>query len=320
MILNITSSKKQIYKKNLAREKDWSAHIKRWSRKSSRVLTLLVIPLVFLFAGCSLVKPTIVGEERDSGPEQPVSVAHIPDAVPREEIRTIAGNKTPYRLLGKTYHIMSSPEGYRQHGTASWYGKKFHGRRTSNGELYNMYGMTAAHKTLPIPCYVRVTNTQNNRTVIVRVNDRGPFHGNRIIDLTYTAAKKLGFENTGTAPVLVEYVDPKSHQATIPAPANAGLQANPNEPLAPAPGNPAGYQLPQNTFLQVGAFSRATTAYQVQDKLKGLTHFKVWVLEPKQKSSLFRVQIGPFADNFELMNVRQKLIDANFTTPHVVYR
>ncbi len=143
----------------------------------------------------------------DQGPDVDIDVSNIPNAVPKKEDRTIAGNVSPYTVLGKTYYIQFNAAKYSEIGLASWYGKKFHGERTSNGEIYNMFGMTAAHKTLPIPCYVRVTNLANNKNVILRVNDRGPFHEDRVIDLTYTAAKKLDFHRAGTAKVRVDVIN-----------------------------------------------------------------------------------------------------------------
>ncbi|VUD53138.1 Endolytic peptidoglycan transglycosylase RlpA [Thalassocella blandensis] len=295
------------------------------------VIRLCGLGIFAALSACTTVDTRSVDKPQQDGyPQQPVSVNHIPDAVPREEIRTIAGNKTPYKVLGKTYHVMPKPDGYREAGMASWYGTKFHGRRTSNGELYDMYGMTAAHKTLPIPSYVRVTNTKNNRSVIVRVNDRGPFHGNRIIDLTYTAAKKLGFENIGTAPVTVEYIDPlvfnrtPQNQPTATQVATLKGSGNDNaakETPAPTPVNSAGYKIPENTYLQVGAFSAITSAESLRDKLQSITNINVWVLASEASGrALHKVLIGPFRDNFQLMNVRQQIIDANFTEPHVVYR
>lgn len=143
----------------------------------------------------------------DQGPDVDIDVSNIPNAVPKKEIRTIAGNVSPYTVLGKTYTVQFNAAKYSAVGLASWYGKKFHGERTSNGEIYNMFGMTAAHKTLPIPCYVRVTNLANNKNVVLRVNDRGPFHEERVIDLTYTAAKKLDFHRAGTAKVRVDVIN-----------------------------------------------------------------------------------------------------------------
>jgi rare lipoprotein A len=169
--------------------------------------SLLAISLVACLAltGCAAV-PLIAPEPQD-GPGVPVDTSNIKDPVPKAEPITKAGNKSPYTVFGKTYFVLPSNKDYREQGVASWYGKKFHGRKTSNGEVYDMYAMTAAHKTLPIPTYVRVTHSGNKRSIIVRINDRGPFHGPRIIDLSYVAALKLGFADTGTAEVLVETID-----------------------------------------------------------------------------------------------------------------
>src|SRR5690606_5966440 len=219
--------------------------------------------MIFLLSSCGThtntgSSPVIFDDIKDSGPDRPVSVAHIDEPVPKVEPRTRAGNSSPYKVLGKTYHVMQSPDGYKEKGVASWYGKKFHGRRTANGEVYDMYAMTAAHKTLPIPSYVRVTNVKNRRSVIVRVNDRGPFHGDRIIDLSYTAAKKLGFENSGTANVAVEYIDPLVYQkqysqqnVSQAGGAQSASVGSVQEPPAPTPGRAGGYALPPNTWLQV---------------------------------------------------------------------
>ena len=132
----------------------------------------------------------------------------VPDAVPRVEPRSRYGNPPFYEVFGKRYYVLSSSVGYWERGVASWYGPGFHKERTSTGEPYDMYGMTAAHKTLPLPAYVRVTNLQNGRSIVVRVNDRGPFVGNRIIDLSYTAAAKLDMLRNGTAMVEVRSIDP----------------------------------------------------------------------------------------------------------------
>lgn len=272
---------------------------------------------LLLLSACSRIW---VVEEKDSGPDRPMDVSHIQEPVPRAEPRTIAGNKSPYHVRGQTYHVMQKPEGYKAKGVASWYGKKFHGRRTSNGEVYDMYGMTAAHKSLPIPSYVRVTNLQNFRSVIVRVNDRGPFHDDRLIDLTYTAAKKLGFERLGTAKVSVEYIDPAGYQEASGKGANTPTAASSaDSPRAPAPKDSAGYALPKNTYLQVGAFSRESAAVSVKEKLKQMTSLAVVVLPPSSKPALYKVRVGPFDDNFQLQSFRQTLIDANYPTPHVVY-
>jgi rare lipoprotein A len=145
--------------------------------------------------------------KQDLGPKQHKDMSNAPDAVPKVEPHSRGGNKSRYEVWGKSYSVMASSIGFKQRGLASWYGQKFHGHLTSNGETYDMYAMTAAHKSLPLPTYARITNLANNRTVIVRVNDRGPFHGDRVIDLSYAAASKLDYRKTGVAEVLVEAID-----------------------------------------------------------------------------------------------------------------
>jgi rare lipoprotein A len=171
-------------------------------------------------------------------PPPPRDLASIPDAVPRVEPRSRSGNPASYVVFGQRYHVQSSAAGHVERGTASWYGPGFHAARTSSGEPYDMYAMTAAHKTLPIPAYARVTNLRNGRSVVVRINDRGPFVGNRIIDLSYTAAWKLDMLRTGTAPVEVRVLSPG---ADVPGvlqaggPTGATPAAAPAAPPAPVP-------------------------------------------------------------------------------------
>jgi rare lipoprotein A len=168
-----------------------------------------VLPLA-LIAGCSSA-PTQRpgGYYKDDGPgaNPPANLASIPDAEPRSEPLHKYANR-PYEVFGKRYVPLASAQGFTQRGVASWYGKKFHGQKTSSGETYDMYKMTAAHPTLPIPSYVRVTHAGNGRSVVVRVNDRGPFHAGRIIDLSYVAAYKLGYIGAGSAQVTVEAIVP----------------------------------------------------------------------------------------------------------------
>ena len=144
---------------------------------------------------------------KDGAPWWDVDVSSIPDATPTPHYGPFKAN--PYTVLGKTYYPIGDGRNYRETGTASWYGTKFHGQPTANGEKYDLYGMSAAHKTLPLPSYVRVTNLDNGKTVVLRVNDRGPFYSDRIIDLSFAAAKKLGYAETGTARVKVEGIDPE---------------------------------------------------------------------------------------------------------------
>lgn len=166
-------------------------------------LLLLLGGLLGLLSGCS---STV---DKDSAPGHAPDVSGIKDAVPKVEPKSKYGNPKSYVVFGKRYHTKSSSEGHVERGLASWYGKKFHGRKTSSGERYDMYAMTAAHKTLPLPTYARVTNVETGRSAVVKINDRGPFHGKRVIDLSYTAARKLGVVSKGTAMVEVRAIDPK---------------------------------------------------------------------------------------------------------------
>lgn len=168
-------------------------------------------------AGCSTTENTGGGRYTiadDVAPTTPISVEHIENAHPRYEAYSASGNSN-YTLRGQRYTIITDPRGFTETGKASWYGQKFQGHRTSNGEVYDMYSMTAAHKTLPLPSFVKVTNTDNGKSVIVRVNDRGPFHPGRIIDLSYAAAYKLDVLKTGTANVKIEaltFTKPANHR------------------------------------------------------------------------------------------------------------
>lgn len=284
----------------------FTAELNTVSVNSGLKATLLVA--LALLTGCM----GSGGEVKDSGPARPVDMSHVPDAVPRTEVRTRAGNKNPYQVLGKTYYLLPTSEGYDEIGGASWYGNKFHGRRTANGEVYDMYGMTAAHKTLPIPSYVRVTNLANGRQVVVRVNDRGPFHGDRIIDLTYAAASKLGFAQQGVAEVRVETVGPEAVAATsVPKP-------KPEVKTEQKPA-PKAYKLPFNTYLQAGAFSSLAGAEAVRTRIGQLTPVPVSIVEDVS-DSLYRVRVGPIADNQTLMQLRQLLTKNQLPVPHVVYQ
>ena len=168
-------------------------------------------------------------QDTDNGPSAPpIDVGKIPEPVPKAEPRSRYGNKASYQVLGKTYRVMSDSRGYVERGIASWYGNKFHGFMTSSFETYDMYAFSAAHKTLPLPSYARVTNLDNGKSVVVRVNDRGPFHDNRIIDLSYAAAVKIGVWPKGTAPVEVRAIDP-AHPDTLPP--SRTVQAPPLRPM-----------------------------------------------------------------------------------------
>ena len=294
----------------------------------TRVRDVGALAALLLLTACS----SQVAVVKDSGPKQAVDVAHIPDAVPRHEVRTKAGNKSPYTVLGKTYSVLPDSKGFVEEGIASWYGNKFHGRKTSNGEIYSMYGMTAAHKNLPIPSYVRVTNLDNGRQVVVRVNDPGPFHEGRVIDLTYAAASKLGFVKLGTAPVRVEAVGPGDQLAAAQTTATTAVPQTQTRqvssassspvsvamPKAPAPKHSAGYQLPANTFLQAGAFSNLSAAENLQSRIGALTPLPVSVMPPVN-DRLYRVRVGPIDNNLVLMDLRTLLQRHQMPAPHIVY-
>lgn len=178
---------------------------------------LLAALMLTALAGCAL-EPKHIGDSRgDDGPGGPLpaDLDRIADARPRSEPLNTGAN-SPYTALGRKYVPFQSLTPYRQRGIATWYGRKFHGKPTSSGERYDMYAMTAAHTILPIPSYARVTNLSNGRSIVVRVNDRGPFHAERIIDLSYAAAYKLGFVNAGSARVEVEAILPRSSAARMP--------------------------------------------------------------------------------------------------------
>ncbi|HFD80177.1 MAG TPA: septal ring lytic transglycosylase RlpA family protein, partial [Gammaproteobacteria bacterium] len=226
---------------------------------------------------------------QDSGPDRAVDVSGVPDAVPREEPRSRYGNPASYVVNGKRYYTLSSARGYRERGIASWYGSKFHGHRTSSGEPYDMYRMSAAHKTLPLPSYARVTNLDNGKSVIVKINDRGPFHENRLIDLSYAAAARLGILGKGTGLVELEVIDPAEYRRQQARP--AVMASRPKHTAAAK----APTATPPSLYLQVGAFSKRDNAERLQARLR-----KAAIRQPLHISEawsrdrhLYRVRIGP---------------------------
>ncbi|MGR9052000.1 MAG: septal ring lytic transglycosylase RlpA family protein [Gammaproteobacteria bacterium] len=261
---------------------------RRWlpiELRQAKIKTWLALTILALAAGCAPERPTEFGSIKDGAPTDiPVDLDAIPDAVPRYEPRTAAGNPESYEVLGKTYRVLKSSKGYVKQGIASWYGTKFHGRHTSNGEDYDMFAMTAAHKTLPIPAYARVTNLGNGRSVVVRINDRGPFHDNRIIDLSYVAAAKLGITEHGTGFVEVVALEPDQSQAS------------------------RSFETVRNDiYLQIGAFSDPGNVQALKNKLK-----ENRLPEPRVKSAvqnrtvLYKVQFGPLVsvENADELNDR----------------
>jgi rare lipoprotein A len=238
--------------------------------------------------------------DRD-GPGDYRDVSHVPDAVPRVEPRSRGGNPQHYVVFGQRYHTLQSSEGFVQRGIASWYGTKFHGRHTSNGEVYDMYAMSAAHKRLPIPTYLEVTNLENGKRVVVRVNDRGPFHENRIVDLSYAAASRIGMLDKGTALVEIRAIDPTPRK---PAPARATRVAlappaaavsETAAPAAqPAATPPAAATGAPRIFLQAGAFSNSENAERLRLRLEqGLAHHVRVIPVAAGGGPVHRVQVGP---------------------------
>ena len=246
-------------------------------------------------------------------PQPPLDVFSIPDAVPRAEPRGRRGNPPFYEVFGKRYYVLASSEGFVERGTASWYGPGFHAASTSLGEPYDMYAMTAAHKTLPIPAYAEVTNLKNGRKVVVRINDRGPFVGDRIIDLSYTAAAKLDMLLAGTAPVEVRVLTARGAGSALPAPAVPA-------PVAPAPppvtvvnapavkiaGSPA-------MFIQAGVFADHENARRRVEVLLAAGLELASLDEISSPRSLHRVRVGPFAsvEEFDLNMKRLRELGIN---------
>lgn len=283
---------------------------------------------VIVLAGYCLLSACSTGRysmQHDSAPEHDFDASHIPDAVPRVEPPSRQGNPDSYVVHGKRYYVKKSSHGFIQRGIASWYGKKFHGHRTSNGEIYDMYHMTAAHKTLPLPTYAEVTNLGNGKRVIVRINDRGPFHANRVIDLSYAAAKKLGVAANGTAKVEIRAIDPrrpaditvtKSSSRYI-AVRMGKLPAKPNR-TEEAAGNSESKKDTAAVFIQVGAFSNRDNAEKLCARLnRQFASFNI-ATGFHDESRLYRVRIGPFADRKQADQLVESIIRSGLGWPRVV--
>jgi rare lipoprotein A len=272
----------------------------------------------FLASGCSIAKrqPDAPRASVPSGsavPQPPLDVFSIPDAVPRAEPRGTRGNPPFYEVFGKRYYVLASSEGFVERGTASWYGPGFHAASTSLGERYDMYAMTAAHKTLPIPAYAEVTNLRNGRKVVVRINDRGPFVGDRIIDLSYTAAAKLDMLLAGTAPVEVRVIPARGAGSALPPPGvpTPAAPASPpvtvvNAPAVKMPGAPA-------MFIQAGVFADHENARRRVEVLLAAGLELAGLDELSSPRTLHRVRVGPFAsvEEFDLNMKRLRELGIN---------
>ncbi len=249
--------------------------------------TLLV---TVLFTGCSSRGPL---EPRDAAPPAPLDISHIPNAVPRPEPPSRYGNPASYVVYGKRYYTMPSSKGYKERGLASWYGTKFQGKRTSSGEPYDLYAMTAAHRSLPLPTYVEVKNLQNGRSVIVKVNDRGPFRKDRIIDLSYTAAVKLGILDYGTGLVEVHAIDTSGAETSRSA-----------------------TQEHARLYLQVGAFRERRYAEQLRANIEAQRIGKVRIVELAGGSTPYTVRVGPLQDAGEVERVNRELKTLGINNSH----
>ena len=244
----------------------------------------------FLLFSCSRLDR--VTSPVDSAPKKQIDVETIPNAVPKREPKSRYGNPKSYVVFGKRYYVMDSSKGYVERGIASWYGTKFHGRRTSSGETYDMYAMTAAHKSLPLPTYVKVTNLSNDKFIVVKVNDRGPFHENRIIDLSYTAAIKLDIIQKGTGLVEVKAIDPEE-------PKEDNLVKDDKIST-------------QDTsfYIQVGTFSKLESAKILKQKLGSFGDNLIKISNViVSGNTLYRVRIGPFTDTKLSDSIVSKLSD-----------
>ena len=244
-------------------------------------------------------------EDSDSVPGgPPPDVSKLPEPVPKVEPRALYGNKSPYSVLGQSYTVLSTPSGYVERGIASFYGNKFHGYKTSSLEDYDMFQFSAAHKTLPLPSYARVTNLENGKSVIVRINDRGPFHENRLIDLSFAAAVKIGVWPKGTGLVEVRAIDPSQ-------PLTAQTLPPPPPPPQPASAGPG-------IFLQVGAFSDSGNAERVAQQLRAANFAPVQVVDAQINGrNIRRVRVGPLASVDQADDVTSRIESMGLPRPQV---
>lgn len=302
-----------------------------------KTLSYFLICVIFLgLTACANRLPKYKGglTKRDGAPRENVDLSGIPDAEPRVEPLGKYGNIKSYRVKGKRYHVMKSAKGYNKVGHASWYGTRFHGRLTSSREPYNLYAMTAASPHLPIPTYVKVTNLENGRSVIVKVNDRGPFRHNRILDLSYAAAKKLGYAHKGTAKIRATAIDPikwakernrfsssHHHFASAKIQQKSGKQAHLSGKqfvkLQKQPSKVKNIPLTGKglVHLQVGAFSNRSNAEQLKVRLLNLIQRPVKVnRDTRSHLPLYRVQITSSREESDRL---QALLQRHGLTPLV---
>jgi len=250
---------------------------------------------------------------KDDGPPGSARIPDLPgDAVPRPEARSKYGNGPVYEVLGKRYTVMPSSSGYQERGVASWYGKKFHGNLTSNREVYDMYAMTAAHKTLPLPTYVRVRNLSNNKSIVVRVNDRGPFVHNRIIDLSYAGAMKLDMIKDGTSLVEVTAINFDEPRGDRPV-----RVSSPPAPPGPTAAQPA--VSANRIYVQVGAFGeRANAERRLRDLARAGIGDAFIHEERSTDRVLYRVRIGPVAGVVQFDLIVDELEAVGINDPYLI--
>ena len=266
-----------------------------------RYLYLCVLIGIVLQAGCS------THPEKQDGPmdfPEQINPNAMPDAQPHPESPSRYGNPSHYDVNGKRYYVQQSSKDFQQVGIASWYGKKFHGRKTSNGETYNMFAMTAAHKTLPLPSYVKVTNQRNGLTTVVRINDRGPFHSTRIIDLSYAAALKLDIADSGTAPVKIEAIDTSAKQNKQ-APPRQDINTKDDQDIRQTQAK----QLPSHSrFVQLGVFAEINNAKQLQNKIMNSRLPTPKIISVNiNNTDFYRVLIGPLKSDKHIQAINHKL-------------
>ncbi len=261
---------------------------------------LLAMLFSMLLVSCAGEQPQ-VAEPGDGPSLTDLKPQDVADAVPRAESLARYGNHSPYEVFGKQYYVLPSSKGYHERGVASWYGSKFHGRRTSSGEPYDMHLATAAHKSLPLPTYAEVTNLDNGKKVTVKINDRGPFKHDRLIDMSYGAALRLGMIGTGTARVDVRVIDASEETPAVTNVAAAGSQEYDEEA----------------TWLQAGAYGNRKGAEQLAGQLE---RARLKPVSIHDIGDLFRVWLGPYASVAEVESVIRKAIELGFERPHRVRR
>ena len=272
-------------------------------------LAALVLFLVMAtLPGCATRAPA--PSPQADGPEArpPPNPMQVPDALPVLEPIRAAGPNKPYEVLGESYTPLPAEAALSEQGLASWYGRKFHGRRTASGELYNMYAMTAAHRTLPLPSFARITNPANGRTVIVRINDRGPFIKGRIVDLSYTAAQKLGV--LGLASVQLERITPDqirrgAWQPDAPTPTPI-IEGDEPPAMAAAPATPVALAASRGFWVQLGAFRERQGAEQLQSQASSAVEGIAPLLAVFNDNALYRLQAGPFATRHEAQRAAER--------------